>query len=96
MRLDIKQRVVETKADLDNIKEEDEETPNTQRVDIHKQLGKAKGFDDQLDKAMKKVNLISKKEIKNMQDIKKELTSAADITSAPGAKAEFQEGEFEA
>ena len=37
MRLDMKKRVVETKADLDNIKEEDEETPNMQRVEIHKQ-----------------------------------------------------------
>ena len=33
MRRDMKQRVVETEADTDNIKEEDEETPNTHCLD---------------------------------------------------------------
>ena len=52
MRPDMKQRLVETKADPDNTKEkdereeseEDEETPNTQRVETHSQLGMVKGF----------------------------------------------------
>ena len=43
--------------------EEDEETPNTQHVKTHNQLGVAQGFDDQLDKAVEKVNLISKRKI---------------------------------
>ena len=45
MRLDMKQRVVETEADTDKIKEEDEETPNTHCVDKAKssRLGDREG-----------------------------------------------------